>query len=188
MGNSLLRIVRVDWLVASFVPLTAAPPSQLFAVPSFSHAYIITMTSSGTQPASSMSSSAGSRSSSAGAQADLSLQEMLRVMDVARELRKDRVTAEQALARDTVRAELREKLLRTAQLSGDRVTAAEIDVAIETYFSNRHQYQPPAFSLSLLFAHGWIRRAKIIAIIVACLLISAVVWGLCFSAFAPFPW
>ena len=117
---------------------------------------------------------------------DLSLNEMLRVMDVARELRKDRELAEQALARDEVRAQLRNKLMRTAELSGDRVTEAEIDVAIDTYFANRHVYQDPAFSPSVMVAHLWVRRWKLVAWGVVGAVAAAAAWGLFMAPFAPF--
>jgi hypothetical protein len=117
--------------------------------------------------------------------ADLSLNEMLRVMDVAREMRKDREVAEQALARDEVRAALRTKLMRTAELSGDRVTEAEIDAAIDTYFSNRHQYRDPEFSLPVLLAHLWIRRGPLLWIAGVGLLLLGMLWSLFFAPFAP---
>ena len=117
--------------------------------------------------------------------ADLSLHEMLRVMDVARELRNDREMAERALARDDVRRALREKLMRTAELSGDRVTEQEIDAAIETYFANRHQYEDPKFSPSVFLAHLWVRRRMILAVAGTALITLGTLWALFLSPFAP---
>jgi hypothetical protein len=121
----------------------------------------------------------------ADAQIDLSLNEMLRVMDVARELRNDRQAAEQVLARGDARAALRDKLIRSAQLSGDSVTAAEVDVAIDTYFENRHRYQDPDLSPSVFLAHLWVRRTGLMALGAAALLALAAIWGLFFASFAP---
>ncbi len=120
-----------------------------------------------------------------GPETDLSLQEMLRVMDVAREFRKDRETAEKALARDDYRAELRKKLMRTAELSGDRVTEAEVEAAITTYLSDRNRYADPAWSPRLFVAHLWVRRTGLMALAAAGLITVATVWGLFFSSFAP---
>lgn len=118
-------------------------------------------------------------------EANLSLNEMLRVMDVAREMRDDREMAQRVLARDDARAALREKLRRSAEISGDRVTEAEIDAAIETYFADRHRYQEPKFSFNLMIAHLWVRRVLVLSILATGLLGLGSVWGLFFSPFAP---
>ena len=69
----------------------------------------------------------------------LSLQETLRVMDVAREMRDQRETAEEMFRRDDLRLQLRDKLVRTARMSGDNVTEAEIELAIEQFFDSAHK-------------------------------------------------
>ena len=51
-------------------------------------------------------------------------------MDVAREMRDQRETAEEMFRRDDLRIQLRDKLVRTARLSGDNVTEEEIELAI----------------------------------------------------------
>lgn len=133
------------------------------------------------------SSSAGSTSIDAKSlpEANLSLNEMLRVMDVAREMRNDREMAERVLARGDARAALREKLKRSAEISGDRVTEAEIDAAIDTYFADRHRYEEPKFSLDLLIAHLWVRRGVVLSLFAGCLILVGTVWGLFLSPFAP---
>ena len=93
---------------------------------------------------------------------NLTLEETLRVMDVARELRQQRETAEEMFRRDDIRTNLREKLLRTARLSGDEVTAAEIDAAIDQYMENLHTYEDPAPGLNNFVAHCWIWRDRIL--------------------------
>jgi len=94
---------------------------------------------------------------------DLSLNEMLRVMDVAREMRRNRVVAEEMFRRDEVRAELRDKLMRTAQIAGDQVTVAEIDAAIDQYFTNLHAYADPPGGFQRFVAHAWVWRNRIAA-------------------------
>lgn len=99
---------------------------------------------------------------------DLSLNEMLRVMDVARELRRNRELAEEMFRRDEVRERLRDKLVRSAQLAGDRVTAAEIDAAIDHYLKNLHTYSDPPPSLQSKLAHAWVyRRAILTSVLIA---------------------
>jgi len=118
--------------------------------------------------------------------AQLSIQEMLRVMDVAREMRKSREKAEEVLQRADFRAQLRDKLMRSAQLSGDRVTEAEIDAAIQVYLADRHRFQPPEFGFRVVVANLWVRRRAILGWTIATAATAATVWGLFFSTFSPF--
>ena len=92
---------------------------------------------------------------------NLTLQETLRVMDVAREMRNQRETAEEMFRSDDIRRELREKLMRTARVSGDNVTEAEIDAAIQQYMDKLHTYSPPASGFKNFVAHCWIWRDRI---------------------------
>lgn len=92
---------------------------------------------------------------------ELTLQETLRVMDVARELRNQRQLAEEMFRRDDIRKSLRDKLVRTARLSGDDVTEAEIDAAIEQYMDTLHVYQDPPAGLKRFLAHCWVWRSRI---------------------------
>ena len=64
----------------------------------------------------------------------LSLSEMMRIMDVATEIRTQRETIEKEFAVDETKRLLREKLLKTTAITGERVTEAEVDAAIEAYF------------------------------------------------------
>ncbi|MGB7343742.1 MAG: DUF6384 family protein [Pirellulaceae bacterium] len=92
---------------------------------------------------------------------NLTLQETLRVMDVAREMRQQRETAEEMFRRDDIRKNLRDKLVRTARMSGDDVTEAEIDAAISQYMQTLHTYEDPAPGMSNFMAHCWIWRDRI---------------------------
>jgi hypothetical protein len=97
---------------------------------------------------------------------DLSLNEMMRVMDVARELRRNRDVAEEMFRRDTVREELRAKLMKSAAIAGDRVTEAEVDAAIDQYFKSLHTYSDPEPSLQRMLAHAWVWRWRLAAVVV----------------------
>ncbi len=97
---------------------------------------------------------------------DLSLNEMMRVMDVAREMRRNRDVAEGMFQRDTVRAQLRTKLMQAAEIAGDRVTEAEIDAAIDQYFKNLHTYADPEPSFQRVLAHAWVWRWRLAAVLV----------------------
>ncbi len=109
---------------------------------------------------------------------DLTLTETLRVMDVAREMREQRETAEEVFRRDGARSRLRQKLIRTARMSGDRVTDAEIDAAIDQYMSTVHAYADPEPGLRSFLAHCWVWRTRIVAALSATALVAGGFWFL----------
>jgi hypothetical protein len=92
---------------------------------------------------------------------NLTLEETLRVMDVAREMRDRRESAEEMFRRDDLCSQLRDKIMRTAKLAGDNVSEAEVDAAIQQYFEKLHTYEDPRAGISSLIAHCWIWRDRI---------------------------
>lgn len=109
---------------------------------------------------------------------NLTLEETLRVMDVARAMREQRETAEEMFRRDDVRVALREKLMRTAKISGDRVTEDEIDAAIGQYMETVHAYTDPQPGLKKFIALCWIWRGRIIAGLTAATVAAGSFWFL----------
>lgn len=95
------------------------------------------------------------------------------MMDVARELRERRETAEEMFRRDDLRRSLRDKLVRTAQMSGDKVTEAEIDAAIDQYFESVHTYSDPEPGFKRFLAHCWVWRGRILAGVAAVASVAA---------------
>ena len=93
---------------------------------------------------------------------NLTLAETLRVMDVAREMRDQRQRAEEMFRRDEIRVALREKLVRTARMSGDDVTEAEIDAAIDQYLETLYTYSDPEPGFQRFLAHVWVWRQRIL--------------------------
>ena len=104
----------------------------------------------------------------------LSLSEMMRIMDVATEMRNQRETVEKEFAVDETKRLLREKLLQTTAITGERVTEAEVDAAIEAYFSTLYTYHEPKGSPSLMLAHLYVRRGHlaIVALLAMTLLVT----------------
>lgn len=88
--------------------------------------------------------------------------EMLRILDVASALRRERERAQRELAIDETKARLRERLRAAALESGDPVTEAEIEAAIGQYFGSQFEFRPPKPSLRLAIANAWIRRKQIL--------------------------
>ena len=93
--------------------------------------------------------------------ASLSLSEMMRIMDVATEMRTQRETIEKEFAVDETKRILREKLLKTTAITGERVTEAEVDAAIESYFSTLYTYQEPKGNLAVMLARMYVRRGHL---------------------------
>ncbi len=109
---------------------------------------------------------------------DLTIEETLRVMDVAREIRDQRQTAEEMFQRDGVRQQLREKLIRQAEMLGEKVGEAEIDAAIDQYLSTLHTYQDPPAGLQSLLAHCWVWRTRILMGLGAVAIATSSMWFL----------
>jgi hypothetical protein len=111
--------------------------------------------------------------------ADASMDDMLRIMDVATALRRQRETAEAQLDVATAKIRLRERLLATAAAAGEPVTAAEVDAAIEEYFRRQHEYRDPPRSWTRLWAHLGVMRGSLLVMV--CVLSIATV-GVIFLA------
>lgn len=107
---------------------------------------------------------------------NLTLVETLRVLEVARGFRQERDLAAVALARDEVRKLIRKRLLDAAAVTGDQITEADIDAAIEQYFATQHTYADPPMSFTVALAHLWIRRAGIALVTVGVTLLTLICW------------
>ena len=116
----------------------------------------------------------------------LSIHEMLRIMDVATTLRRERERASQQLDHNATVAQLRERLLATAEATGEQVTPAEVEVAIERYFETQHEYRDPPRSLRVWLAHLYIRRRPITVLAAGFAALFFGVWWLASSTASPF--
>lgn len=87
--------------------------------------------------------------------------ESLRILDVAVALRHQQDTALAELNRDEIKVRLRDRLVATAELTGETVTAEEVETAIEHYYDSQHAYQDPPMNFSVWLAHLYIRRTSV---------------------------
>ncbi|MEM8866512.1 MAG: DUF6384 family protein [Planctomycetota bacterium] len=94
---------------------------------------------------------------------DLTIAEMTRIMDVAQALRRERTIAARELSQNETKRMLRQQLIETARVTGDPVTEAEIDAAIEHYFDTLHEFEPPEASLETFLAYLYVMRGEILA-------------------------
>ena len=107
---------------------------------------------------------------------ELSLQETLRVMDVARALRKERETVAHEFSRDETRNALRDRLRQTTEITGEELTEADIDAALDAYYDNLHTFRPPPPGVSTFFAHLWVRRGLVFGIVCLLAAIGLSIW------------
>ncbi len=117
---------------------------------------------------------------------DLALNEMLQILDAASTLRKERTKASLALEDHETKRMLRDRLLEAARVSGDRVTDAEVEAAIERYYATLHAFEPAEAGLERWLAHLYIRRGRIVAIGGGVLVWLGLVWWLFLSGSGPF--
>ena len=97
----------------------------------------------------------------------LSLEQTLRIMDVATTLRKEQAVVEQQLNIEETKAMLRKRLLDAAIVTGEKLTKEQVDIAIEHYYDKLHVFEEPEWSLELVMAHMYVMRNKIIGWTVA---------------------
>lgn len=97
-------------------------------------------------------------------------------MDMARGLRDERAAVEREFNADETRALLREKLLASTRISGDTITPAEVDAAIELYFNNLHTYRDPPLRFEVLLAHLYVRRWLLLWSGVGLVVAGTVLW------------
>ena len=104
------------------------------------------------------------------------LADMVRILDVAAEMRADREMASRELAVDETKRLLRERLLESAKLTGDGATPEEIDAAIDNYYQSLYTFREPHRSLSVALAQLYVRRGKLGLVTAGVTLLLAVGW------------
>lgn len=112
----------------------------------------------------------------------MSVDEMLRVMDVATELRRQRETVEKEFAVDETKRLLRERLLAVTSITGEVITDEEIDAAINQYFSTLYKFKEPPPSFEKTLAHAYVRRGQLSVTLLIVLVLAGVGWYLLHSA------
>lgn len=115
---------------------------------------------------------------STAAEHELSLQEMLRVMDVARTLRKERETIVRHFNHEQTRQMLRERMLQTSAITGEQLSETEVDAALQQYFDNLHTFTPPPPGLSTLLAHAWVNRRALAVLLTLLAAVGLLTWWL----------
>ena len=91
----------------------------------------------------------------------LSVRDMLRIMDVATTLRQDRELVEEQLNLDALKQRLRERMIAAAEVTGEEVTPAEVDAAIDVYYRQLNTYQEPPLGPAVALAHLYVRRVRL---------------------------
>ncbi len=92
---------------------------------------------------------------------DTDVKAFMRMMDVASLLRRQRENAEQQLDIGQTKAEIRKKLVATAEITGEKLTEAEIETAINSYFSGLYAFREPKKNVVYRMAQLYVDRARI---------------------------
>lgn len=108
--------------------------------------------------------------------AEITLQEMLGILDDARGLREDRELLQRVLNQDQLRQQLRERLLNSVRLTGDAVTEDEVEAAISVYFARQHVYRRPRWTPLTWLAYLYIHRHWAFAFGGVALLMAVLFW------------
>lgn len=111
----------------------------------------------------------------------LSIAEMVRVLDVASEVRRKQEVLDQQWNADEARTVLREKLQATQATTGEQLTNEQIDAAIDWYYDRLHRFQKPKPGIGLTLAHLYVRRRTIGFWLVVSAIVVAVIWWAFFS-------
>lgn len=92
----------------------------------------------------------------------LTIEQTLRIMDVATTLRKEQAVVHQQLNLEETKAMLRRRLLEAAEVTGEPLTEEQVNIAIEHYYDKLHVFEEPEWSWDLAMAHLYVMRNKII--------------------------
>src|ERR1700683_4449609 len=111
----------------------------------------------------------------------LSVPEMLRIMDVATALRQDRELVEEQLNVEALKERLKERMLAASKVTGEAVTAEEVDAAIKQDYASLHTFHEPKLSFPVAMAHLWVRRIMIGWLGGATLVSVSLLWSLYLS-------
>ncbi len=99
----------------------------------------------------------------------------MRMMDVGSELRKQREIAGEQFEMEETREDLRERLRATAEVTGEELSDAEIELAINSYFSGLYRFKEPEKDFSYRLASLYVARKKIFKICIVPILLTAFV-------------
>ncbi len=106
-------------------------------------------------------------------------------MDVARAVREEQLTVEQQFHIEETRAKIRERLIASAQVAGDNVTAAEVDTAIQLYFDNLHIYRDPPWGFQRLLAQLYVWHVRVLSVLALVGVLGLGVWLAFFNPAMP---
>ncbi|MCX6710985.1 MAG: DUF6384 family protein [Candidatus Woesearchaeota archaeon] len=79
---------------------------------------------------------------------ELTVEEFMRIMDVADALKKQEEEVKRQLSVDEQKADIRERLRKTYQQMGVELSDEHLDAAIENYFSELYKFKQPEKNLS----------------------------------------
>lgn len=104
----------------------------------------------------------------------MQLESYLKIMDVASELRRAREAAKKQLDISEEKAAVKERILKSAEITGEKLTDSEVDAAIEAFYRGLYRFKRPRRGLSYVLAKAYICRPVFYSFIVVPVLFAAV--------------
>ncbi len=99
--------------------------------------------------------------STSSVRAEVSVQEMLGMMDVANALQQQQKEVERQLSHDEQVGDLKERLYKTYQAMGKPVDDALLERAIQDHFSHKYEFVPPKRDIGYALAKAYVERARL---------------------------
>ena len=106
----------------------------------------------------------------------LSIAEMVRILDVASEVRRKQELLDEQWNVESARTELRERLRATQATTGENLTDEQIDTAINWFYDRLHRFKRPKPGIGLALAHIYVRRGEILKWMSCAIVVAAAVW------------
>jgi hypothetical protein len=92
---------------------------------------------------------------------ELNLDEFLRMVDVATTVRNKQEEVSQQLDIREVREDLKKRLLKTAEVTGEQLTDFQIETAVSNYFQGLYSFQEPERDFGTKFAEIYVERKRL---------------------------
>lgn len=93
----------------------------------------------------------------AASNSNLQLEEIKRILDLAGALRDDIDPVQEELNHEQLRLAYRDRLIAACSITGDTITEAQADAAVDQYFENMHDFREPSgLSASLAKCYVWL--------------------------------
>ena len=107
-----------------------------------------------------------------------SVEELVRVLDVASEVKRKKETLDRLWDGQTARDELRATLIDAASMTDEPLSDAQADAAVDWYYDRLHRFKAPPAGLKTKLFRAYARRSGLVLLAILLLLVGLAAWGL----------